>query len=145
MTLVLLMKAIYDIHHWDLWINILSRIPRLCGNVTNNTTMIRIGCRIYSLWRFIAVTGYNYNEHLALVAPWIPLTELYCAVLLRGLSTSDSGDSLIKTHWHTGVDWLTLNPKTDWLRFQRLTNSLLCIAFPLQHRAVPMEIFDHGC
>jgi hypothetical protein len=22
--------------------------------------------------------GYNYNEHLALVAPWIPLTELHC-------------------------------------------------------------------
>jgi hypothetical protein len=32
---------------------ILSRIPRLCGSVTNNSTWIRIGYRIYSLWRFI--------------------------------------------------------------------------------------------
>jgi hypothetical protein len=45
----------------------------------------------------------------------------------------------MKTHSHTGVDWLTLNPKTDSYRFQRLTNSLLCIAFSLQHWAVPME------
>jgi hypothetical protein len=38
-------------------------------------------------------TDYNYNEHLALVAPWIPPTELYCTdVSLRELSTSDSGD-----------------------------------------------------
>jgi hypothetical protein len=51
----------------------------------------------------------------------------------------------MKTHSRTGVDWLTLNPKIDWLRFPRLTDSLLCIAFPLQHRAVPMETFDHGC
>jgi hypothetical protein len=43
------------------------------------------------------------------------------------------------THSRTGVDWLTLNPKTDFFRFQRLTNSLLFIAFLLQHRAVPME------
>jgi hypothetical protein len=45
-------------------------------------------------------------------------------------STSDSGDSLMKTHSRTGVDWLLPLPKT---------NSLLCIAFPLQHRTVPME------
>jgi hypothetical protein len=38
-------------------------------------------------------THYNYIEHLALVAPWIPLTELYCSdVSLPGLITSDSGD-----------------------------------------------------
>jgi hypothetical protein len=34
---------------------VLSHIPRLCGGVTNNsTTRVRIGYRIYSLWRFIA-------------------------------------------------------------------------------------------
>jgi hypothetical protein len=32
-------------------VTILSRIPRLCGSVTNNSTWIRIGYRIYSLWR----------------------------------------------------------------------------------------------
>jgi hypothetical protein len=32
---------------------ILSHIPRMCG-VTNNTTRVRIGYRIYSLWRFTA-------------------------------------------------------------------------------------------
>jgi hypothetical protein len=35
-------------------IYILSHVPRLCGSVTNNsTTRVRIGYRIYSLWRFI--------------------------------------------------------------------------------------------
>jgi hypothetical protein len=39
---------------------IVSRVPRLCGSVTNNSTWIRIGYRIYSLWRFItATTGYT--------------------------------------------------------------------------------------
>jgi hypothetical protein len=33
---------------------ILSHIPGVCGGVTNNTTTrVRIGYRIYSLWRFI--------------------------------------------------------------------------------------------
>jgi hypothetical protein len=39
--------------------------------VTNNSTRVRIGYQIYSLWRFIAVADYNYNENtltLALVA-----------------------------------------------------------------------------
>jgi hypothetical protein len=40
-------------------------------------------------------TDNNYNEHLALIAPWIPLTELYCTdVSLQELITSDSGDWL---------------------------------------------------
>jgi hypothetical protein len=30
-----------------------------CG-VTNNTTRVRIGYRIYSLWRFITAADYNY-------------------------------------------------------------------------------------
>jgi hypothetical protein len=33
---------------------VLSRIPGMCGSVTNNSTWIRIGYWIYSLWRFIA-------------------------------------------------------------------------------------------
>jgi hypothetical protein len=49
--------------------------------------------------------GYNYNEHLALVAPWIPLTELYCAdVSLGGLISSASKDLLATTPSRTGVD-----------------------------------------
>jgi hypothetical protein len=32
----------------------------VCGSVTNNNTWIRIGYRIYSLWRFIAAADYNY-------------------------------------------------------------------------------------
>jgi hypothetical protein len=42
-------------------------------------------------------------------------------------------------------DCFTPIPETDFFRFQRLTNSLLCIAFPLQPRAVPIETLDHGC
>jgi hypothetical protein len=40
--------------------------------VTINNTWVRIGYRIYSLWRFTAAADYNYNKHLALVAPWDP-------------------------------------------------------------------------
>jgi hypothetical protein len=44
-------------------IRILSHIPGLCGSVTNNsTTRVRIGYRIYSLWRFIAAADYNYFD-----------------------------------------------------------------------------------
>jgi hypothetical protein len=47
---------------------ILSRIPRLCGSVTNNSTWIRIGYRIYSLWRLtathITITDYWHNSQL---------------------------------------------------------------------------------
>jgi hypothetical protein len=32
----------------------------VCGSVTNNNTWIRIGYRIYSLWRFITAADYNY-------------------------------------------------------------------------------------
>jgi hypothetical protein len=74
-------------------VNILSRIPRMCGSVTNNSTWIRIGYRIYSLWRFTAAHITITVNTIALVASWISLTELYCAdVSLRGLSTSPSGD-----------------------------------------------------
>jgi hypothetical protein len=67
--------------------------------VTNNSTRVRIGYLIYTLWRFTAATGYNYSEHLALVATWIPLTELHCAdVSLRGLISSDSRGWLTKTN-----------------------------------------------
>jgi hypothetical protein len=45
-----------------------SCIPRLCGSVTNNTTRVRTGYRVYSLWRLTAATGYNYNEHYSTVS-----------------------------------------------------------------------------
>jgi hypothetical protein len=48
---------------------ILSRIPRMCASVTNNsTTRVRIGYRIYSLWRFIATADYNYWQNKQ--TPW---------------------------------------------------------------------------
>jgi hypothetical protein len=64
------------------------------GSVTNNTTRVRIGYRIYSLWRLqlqtaatqVTITVYT----KALLASQIPLTELYCAdVSLRGLTDED--------------------------------------------------------
>jgi hypothetical protein len=37
----------------DLLYNIVTYTGYVCGSVTNNTTRVRIGYRIYSLWRFI--------------------------------------------------------------------------------------------
>jgi hypothetical protein len=140
------------------FIKILSRTSRLCGSVTNNSTWIRIGYRIYSLWRFttahITITSYWHNNtqlntrsmislDLLLQLFWTLTSALYNS--LWALYSSDSGDSLMMTHSRTGVDWLTPIPETDSFRFKRLTNSQLCITFPLQHRAVPTETFDHGC
>jgi hypothetical protein len=58
------------------------------GSVTNNTTRVRIGYRIYSLWRFTAATQATITmSTLALLASQIPLTELHCAdVSLRGVA-----------------------------------------------------------
>jgi hypothetical protein len=60
------------------------------GNVTNNSTRVRIGCRIYSLWTFTAATQITITANtLALVASPILLMELHCAdVSLRGLTAS---------------------------------------------------------
>jgi hypothetical protein len=62
------------------------------GSVTNNSTRIRIGYRIYSLWRFTAahITITENILKLALVASWILLSELHCIDLL-------GEDSLMKT------------------------------------------------
>jgi hypothetical protein len=86
------------------YIYILSRIPGMCGSVTNNSTRVRIGYRIYSLWRFITATGYNYNEHYSTDSFSGPtdgtalrrrLTSRTEYFLLRRLTDDD--DSL--THW----------------------------------------------
>jgi hypothetical protein len=45
---------------WKQNIDIVTYTTGVCGSVTNNTTRVRIGYRIYSLWRFITATGYNY-------------------------------------------------------------------------------------
>jgi hypothetical protein len=62
-----------------------------CG-VTNNTTRVRIGYRIYSLWRFTAATQVTITMNtIALSASQIPLTELHWTdVSLRGLTDEDS-------------------------------------------------------
>jgi hypothetical protein len=58
------------------------------GSVTNNSTRVRIGYRIYSLWRFTAATKVTITMNtIALVASQIALTELYCTdVSLPGLT-----------------------------------------------------------
>jgi hypothetical protein len=79
--------------------------------VTNNTTKVWIGYRIYSLWRFRAATHVTIAmTALALLASRILLSELHCTdVSLRGLTPSAS--------------------EADWCRLT------LCIVFPCQHRA----------
>jgi hypothetical protein len=64
----------------------------VCGSVTNNNTWVRIGYRIYSLWKFqlqqITIIMNTMNT-IALIASRVPLTELYCAdVSLEGLISS---------------------------------------------------------
>jgi hypothetical protein len=72
-------------------LSILSRLPRLCGSVTNNSTWVRIGYRIYSLWRFTAAHITIIMNTIALKTSRVPLTELYCAdVSLGGLISSAS-------------------------------------------------------
>jgi hypothetical protein len=59
--------------------------------VTNNSTRVRIGYRIYSPWRFTTSTKVTIILNtLALVASQFPLKELYCAdVSLRELTDED--------------------------------------------------------
>jgi hypothetical protein len=81
-------------------------------------------------------TDYNYIEHLALVlvAPWIPLTELYCTdVWLRALTAEHfwfrqlTNDDPLK-HWR----WLTPIPETEWFLLLPTTNWLSVVyCFPL--------------
>jgi hypothetical protein len=62
------------------------------GNVTNNSTWIRIGYWIYSFWRFTASTQVTVTMITsALVASQIPLTELHCT---DSLTRTDSEDQL---------------------------------------------------
>jgi hypothetical protein len=60
------------------------------GSVTDNSTRVRIGYRIYSLWRLQLLQVTITETAIALVASQIPLTELHCAdVSLRGLTDED--------------------------------------------------------
>jgi hypothetical protein len=69
---------------------LLSRIPGVVS-VTNNSTRVRIGYRIYALWRFTPSTQVTVTVNtIALSASQIPLSELYCAdVSLRGLTAEN--------------------------------------------------------
>jgi hypothetical protein len=61
----------------------------VCGSVTNNNTWVRIGYRIYSLWRSTTAHITIIMNTIALIASRVPLTELYCAdVSLEGLISS---------------------------------------------------------
>jgi hypothetical protein len=69
-----------------IYIYIYCHVYQVCGSMTNNSTWVRIGYRIYSLWRFTAAHITITMNTIAFLAPWIPLTELYCPdVSLRGL------------------------------------------------------------
>jgi hypothetical protein len=62
------------------------------GSVTNNSTWVRIGYRIYSLWRFTAahITITENILTLALVATLILLSELHCTdISLQQLTDED--------------------------------------------------------
>jgi hypothetical protein len=84
------------------------------ATVTNNTTRIRIGYRIYSLWRFITahITITENILTLALVASWILLSEQHCT------------DSLTPTtNWRILAH--ALIPETDW----RKLTGVYCLPF----------------
>jgi hypothetical protein len=103
---------------------ILSRIPGV-GSVTNNSTRVRIGYRIYSLWRFTAAADYNYNDHYSTGSFSDPTDE----TALRWRFTS-------RTHWRrltSATDWRRLTPKADG---RGLT---LCIVFPSLTLSATME------
>jgi hypothetical protein len=57
------------------------------GSVTNNSTWIRIGYRIYSLWS----THYNYSEHYSTWSFLNPAlgTELHCTDSLTRTNSED--------------------------------------------------------
>jgi hypothetical protein len=109
--------------------------------MTNNSTWIRIGYRIYSLWRFKAATDYNcwqLTQQLTTKYTLNDLTRLITATLAnRWLVTAKA---LFEDFWlRTPTHALTHSESKDWLLPLPTTDWLLCIAFPLQHRAVPIE------
>jgi hypothetical protein len=74
----------------------------VCGSVTNNNTWIRIGYRIYSLWKFQLQQITIIMNTIALIASWDP------------------------------TDGTALRRRvTNYFRCRRVTNSLLSVAFPL--------------
>jgi hypothetical protein len=60
-------------------VNIVTYTGYVCGSVTSNNTWVRIGYRIYSLWRFTAAHITITMNTIALIASRVPLTELHCA------------------------------------------------------------------
>jgi hypothetical protein len=112
------------------------------GSVTNNSTRVRIGYRIYSLWRLqlqAAATQVTITMiTIALVASRIPLTELHLAdVSLRGLTDEDWLRRPTDSLWFlrlTDEDWLTHSeadrrrqiPKADG---RGMTISVYCLPF----------------
>jgi hypothetical protein len=94
------------------------------GSVTNNTTRVLIGYRIYSLWRL------HLQHRLQL---WWTLAELHCAdVSLRWqdwlLTYSDSGD------WLTKINFRGRLTKTNSEGWRMRTNSVYCL---LPYNTVP--------
>jgi hypothetical protein len=116
----------------------------MVGSVTNNTTRVRIGYRIYSLWRFTAATQDTIEmSTLALLASWILLTELHCTdVSLRGLTAkTDFGGRL--TLLSVVVHYLTLGrpdrkhwPSYCWLLLRTTLTFLLLVAMVTNNTGV---------
>jgi hypothetical protein len=116
-----------------------------CGTVTNYSTWIRIGYQIYLLWRFI-------STHITITSFWHTSTKYTLNDLTRIITATLANRRLPPTiihfeHYtllipntHSRNNSLWIQRLTDFIHFQMLTNWLLCIAFLLQHRAVPMEL-----
>jgi hypothetical protein len=108
---------------------ILTYTRYVCGSVTDNSTWVCIGYRIYSLWRFIAanitITDSWHNNSQLIQTEWSHSTY-YCNSPKHWLPPSvihcEHCTLLIpKTHWFrrlTGDDYLT--------HWRRLTNSFRC-------------------
>jgi hypothetical protein len=77
------------------------------SSVTNNTTKVRIGYRMYSLWRLQLQMVTITETAIALAASRISLMELHCT------------DVSMRTHWwrlNSETDWRGLTSETDWRR-----------------------------
>jgi hypothetical protein len=102
----------------------------LGGSVTNNSTWIRIGYRIYSLRRFTAATQVTITVNTkALVASQIPLTKLYCTDV-----------SLRRLNWTVATHWLTHSGSGDSLTSDSLVEDSLISLLPSLYNTRPAQM-----
>jgi hypothetical protein len=106
-----------------------------------DTGFIHYGDYNYTDCSYWLLTQLTTKYGLSDLTPLITATFLIADFSLRRLSSRTHCRALTllipNTHSRTNSHWI--QRLTDFFRFQRLTDWLLWIAFPLQHRAVPME------